>query len=70
VPLRSLMLLVLILNFCLAGPVSIGLAYLTKTRFGSPAVYGTMISAAAAGSLLVALLVAGFLVAWSLKLCS
>ena len=56
VPLRSLMLLVTILNFCIAGPVSIGLAYLTKTRFGSPAMYGIVISAVAAGSLLGALL--------------
>jgi MFS family permease len=56
VPLRSLMLLVTILNFCIAGPVSIGLAYLTKTTFGSPSVYGIMISAVAAGSLLGALL--------------
>jgi MFS family permease len=56
VPLRSLMLLVTILNFCIAGPVSIGLAYLTKTRFGSPAEYGIAISAVAAGSLLGALL--------------
>jgi MFS family permease len=56
VPLRSLMLLATILNFCIAGPVSIGLAYLTKTRFGSPAVYGIVISAVAAGSLLGALL--------------
>jgi MFS family permease len=56
VPLRSLMLLVMILNFCIAGPVSIGLAYLTKTKFGSPAVYGIVISAVAAGGLLGALL--------------
>jgi MFS family permease len=56
VPLRSLMLLVTVLNFCIAGPVSIGLAYLTKTRFGSPAEYGIAISAVAAGSLLGALL--------------
>ena len=56
VPLRSLMLLVTVLNFCIAGPVSIGLAYLTKTRFGSPAMYGLVISAVAAGSLLGALL--------------
>ncbi|MFI5104379.1 MAG: MFS transporter, partial [Terriglobales bacterium] len=56
VPLRSLMLLATIMNFCIAGPVSIGLAYLTKTRFGSPAVYGIVISAVAAGSLLGALL--------------
>jgi MFS family permease len=56
VPLRSLMLLATIMNFCIAGPVSIGLAYLTKTRFGSPAAYGVVISAVAAGSLLGALL--------------
>jgi MFS family permease len=56
VPLRSLMLLATVLNFCVAGPVSIGLAYLAKTRFGSPAVYGAVISAFAAGSLLGALL--------------
>jgi MFS family permease len=56
VPLRSLMLLATMLNFCIAGPVSIGLAYLTKTRFGSPAAYGMVISAVAAGSLLGALL--------------
>ena len=56
VPLRSLMLLVMILNFCMAGPVSIGLAYLANKRFGSPAVYGVLISAVAAGSLLGALL--------------
>jgi MFS family permease len=63
VPLRSLMLLATILNFCIAGPVSIGLAYLTNTRFGSPAVYGIVISAVAAGSLLGALL-AG---AWKIR---
>jgi MFS family permease len=56
VPLRSLMLLATILNFCVAGPVSIGLAYLTKTRFGSPAAYGIVISAVAAGSLLGAVM--------------
>jgi len=56
VQLRSLMLLAMILNFCIAGPVSIGLAYLTKTRFGSPADYGIVISAVAGGSLLGALL--------------
>jgi MFS family permease len=56
VPLRSLMLLATIMNLCIAGPVSIGLAYLTKTKFGSPAVYGIVISAVAAGSLLGAVL--------------
>jgi len=56
VPLRSLMLLATIMNFCIAGPVSIGLAYLTKTKFGSPTVLGIVISAVAAGGLLGALL--------------
>jgi MFS family permease len=56
VPLRSLMLLATIMNFCVSGPVAIGLAYLTKTRFGSPSAYGIVISAVAGGSLLGALL--------------
>lgn len=63
VPLRSLMLLATIMNFSIAGPVSIGLAYLTKTKFGSPAVFGMVISAVAAGGLLGALL-AG---AWKIR---
>jgi MFS family permease len=56
VPLRSLMLLAMMMNFCFFGPVSIGLTYLTKTRFGSPAILGVLMSAVAAGSLLGALL--------------
>jgi MFS family permease len=56
VPLRSLMLVAMIMNFCVAGPVAIGIAYLTKTRFGSPAAYGAVISCLAAGSLLGAML--------------
>jgi MFS family permease len=55
VPLRALMLLATMMNFCFAGPVSIGLTYLTKTRFGSPAILGTLMSAVAVGSLLGAL---------------
>lgn len=56
VPLRSIMLLAMTLNLCFTGPVAIGLTYLTKTRFGSPAILGTLMSAVAAGSLLGALL--------------
>ncbi|PWT89830.1 MAG: hypothetical protein C5B54_08275 [Acidobacteria bacterium] len=56
VPLRSLMLLATMMNFCFFGPVSIGLTYLTKTRFNSPAILGALLSAVAAGSLLGALL--------------
>lgn len=52
VPLRSLMTLAAVMNFCLAGPMSVGLAYLTKQKFGSPAAYGTVVSALAAGALL------------------
>jgi MFS family permease len=56
VPLRSMMLLAMTMNFCFTGPVAIGLTYLAKTRFGSPAILGTLMSAIAAGSLLGALL--------------
>jgi len=56
VPLRSLMLLATIMNFCVSGPVAVGLAYFTKTRSGSPAAYGTLISSLAAGSLIGAVL--------------
>jgi MFS family permease len=56
VPLRSMMLVAMTMNFCFSGPVSIGLTYMAKTRFGSPAILGTLLSAVAAGSLLGALL--------------
>jgi MFS family permease len=56
VPLRSLMLLATLMNFCIFGPVTVGLAYFAKTRLGSPAAYGTMISSLAAGSLMGAVL--------------
>lgn len=56
VPLRSLMLLATAMNFCLAGPVTVGLAYVTKTKFGSAAALGIVFSAIAAGSLGGALL--------------
>ncbi|HEX3094109.1 MAG TPA: MFS transporter [Candidatus Angelobacter sp.] len=51
VPLRSLMLLALGINFCLDGPIALGLAYIAKTRLGSPAMLGMMLSAVAAGTL-------------------
>ena len=56
VPLRVFMLLAAMLNFCISGPVVVGLAYLTRTNLGSAATYGLMISAVAAGSLLGAVL--------------
>ncbi len=60
VPLRSLMLLATLVNFCIAGPVGVGLAYLVKTRFGSPTAYGFALAAAAAGGI-VGTLLAGVL---------
>ena len=56
VPLRSLMLVAAMLNFCISGPMGVGLPYLVKTKFGSAAAYGLVISAMAAGGLIGALL--------------
>jgi MFS family permease len=56
VPLRSFMLLATIMNFCISGPMAVGLAYLVKTRFDSPTAYGIVVSAAATGGLLGALM--------------
>lgn len=63
IPLRSFLVLACVLNFCITGPVGIGLPYLTKTKFGSPAVYGAVLTAVAVGALLGALL-AGI---WKIK---
>jgi MFS family permease len=56
VPLRSLMVLATGMNFCLAGPVTVGLAYVTNTKFGSAAALGIALTAVAVGSLGGALL--------------
>jgi len=56
--LRSLMLLTAVLNFCMSGPITVGLAYLTKQKFASPTSYAICISAVA-GGLLVGTLIAG-----------
>jgi len=56
VPLRSLMLVAAMLNFCISGPMGVGLPYLVKIKFGSAAAYGLVISAMAAGGLIGALL--------------
>ena len=52
VPLRTLVLLASAINFCLSGPIGVGLPYLTKTRFNSPTAFGVAVSAVAAGGLL------------------
>jgi len=56
VPLSSLMLLAMVMNFSVSGPVSLGITYLIKTRFNSPTILGALTSAVAAGTLLGALL--------------
>jgi hypothetical protein len=60
VALRSLMLLAAVLNFFLAGPLSVGLAYMAKSRFSSPASFGVWISSVATGTLM-GMLLAGVL---------
>jgi len=59
VALRSLLLVAAVLNFCMSGPIAVGLAYLTKQRFGSATAYGVCVSAVAAGAL-TGSLAAGF----------
>ncbi len=51
VSLRSLILVVAVLNFAIAGPVGIGLAVIAKQDFGTAAAFGFLMSAFAAGSL-------------------
>jgi len=58
VALRTLLLLVSVLNFCITGPLSVGVAFLAKKEFGSPAAFGLLMSSVAGGSL-VGLLLAG-----------
>ncbi len=49
--LRSLLILAAALNFCLSGPISIGLAWIAKQSFASPVAFSIFISAVALGSL-------------------
>jgi MFS family permease len=58
VALRTLLLVVSVLNFCVTGPLSVGVAFLAKNEFGSSAAYGLLMSSVAGGSL-AGLLLAG-----------
>jgi MFS family permease len=58
VALRTFLLVASVLNFCITGPLSVGLAFLAKSEFGSPATFGLLMSSVAAGSL-AGLLLAG-----------
>jgi hypothetical protein len=51
VSIRSLMLVIAVLNFAVAGPVGIGLAVIAKHEFGTASAFGFLMSAFAAGSL-------------------
>jgi Arabinose efflux permease len=51
VAMRSIMGFATALNFCIMGPVMVGLATLAKDRFGTATAYGFMISAFAVGGL-------------------
>lgn len=51
VALRSLLLVAAVLNFCISGPMSVGLAFLAKQEFGSPTAFGVLVSSVAGGSL-------------------
>jgi MFS family permease len=54
--LLSLMVIFASINFCITGPVAVGLAAMAKFRFGSAAAFGTLLSAFSAGMLLGLLL--------------
>jgi MFS family permease len=49
--LSSLMLVIAVLNFAIAGPASIGIAVIAKHNFGSASSFGLLMSAMAAGGL-------------------
>lgn len=55
-PLRLLMGMAIVMNLCLAGPMSLGLVFLAQMKFGSPAFLGIALSALAAGALCGAVL--------------
>jgi MFS family permease len=48
---RSLLFVAAALNFCVAGPVSIGLVWIAKQHFGSPLAFSVFIASVAAGGL-------------------
>jgi MFS family permease len=50
-PLMSLMALFALMNFCVAGPIGVGLAAVAKFRFDSATAFGTLLSIFSAGTL-------------------
>lgn len=55
-PLAALMLLATVINFCLTGPIAVGLPYLASSRFHSPTAFAALLSSVASGGLLGAVL--------------
>src|SRR5271168_4169407 len=55
-PLAALMLMATVINFCIGGPISVGLPYLCSQKFHSPAAFALMLSSVATGGLLGAAL--------------
>ncbi len=51
-PLRSLLVIAAMVNFCTAGPLGIGLAWIAKHQFGTPLAFAAMTSSVAGGTLL------------------
>jgi MFS family permease len=56
--LSSLLLVIAVINFCITGPMSVGIAVLAKQGFGSAAAFGLLISSVAGGSFLGLLIAA------------
>lgn len=50
--LRRTILIGILFNFCLEGPIAVGLPYLASARFQSPTAFGAMLSTIAAGGIL------------------
>lgn len=57
--LSALLLVISALNFAVSGPLSIGIAYIAKQKYGTPSSFGFLMSTLAAGALLGTLLSAG-----------
>jgi hypothetical protein len=50
-PLRSMLLVFAMINFCLAGPVGIGLPTMVRFEFGSPESFGILLACFSGGSM-------------------
>lgn len=51
IPLRDMMVMAMMVNLCVTGPLAVGIADIAKVNLGSSSSYGILVSAAAAGGL-------------------